>query len=74
MQHEPAIPFVSLTDIATRCGWPSWCSRRTILWAMITARPPTDFPQVKFPWPMYLMRHDNLPMGCLAKHLWRILK
>ena len=25
-------------------------------------------------WPMWLMRHDNLPEGCLKKHLWRILK
>ncbi len=25
-------------------------------------------------WPMWLKRHDNLPLGCLARHLWRILK
>lgn len=25
-------------------------------------------------WPMWLMRHDNLKIGALAPHLWRMLK
>lgn len=25
-------------------------------------------------WPMWLARHYLLPKGCLAPHLWRILK
>lgn len=25
-------------------------------------------------WPMWLRRHDNLPSGCLAAHLDKILK
>jgi hypothetical protein len=24
-------------------------------------------------WPMWLRRHDNLPPGCLARYLWRML-